>query len=63
MRAYGRLGVALGWLIDPETRQVLVYSDPSGTAVVLDNPEVVHGTGPVADFALEMTDLWTGLDF
>jgi Uma2 family endonuclease len=63
MRAYGRLGVALGWLIDPETRQVLVYSDPSGTAVVLDNPEVVHGAGPVAGFALEMTDIWTGLDF
>jgi Uma2 family endonuclease len=63
MKAYGRSGVALGWLIDPETRQVLVYSDPSGTAVVLDNPEVVHGAGPVAGFALEMTDIWTGLDF
>ena len=63
MRAYGRLGVALGWLIDPEKRQVLVYSDPSETAVVLDNPEIVHGTGPVAGFTLEMADIWTGLDF
>ena len=62
MEDYKRLGVALGWLIDPEKRQVLVYSDASETAMVLNNPEVVYGTGPVTGFALEMPDIWAGLD-
>jgi Uma2 family endonuclease len=63
MRAYRRLGVTLGWLIDPEKRQVLIYSDPSEAVVVLDNPEIVHGAGPVAGFVLDMADIWTGLNF
>lgn len=63
MGAYRLLGVTLGWLVDPGKRRVFVYSEPLGTATILDNPEIVHGTGPITGFALEMSDIWTGLDF
>lgn len=49
-------GVQLGWLIDPEKRQVHVYR-PGMTPVVESGPQI-SGPGPVAGFILELEEVW-----
>ena len=50
-------GVRLAWRIDPFGGTVAVYA--TGAApVVLDRPEVVEGSGPVAGFRLRMARVW-----
>jgi Uma2 family endonuclease len=50
-------GVRLGWRIDPFGGTVAIHA--AGAApVVLDRPEVVEGTGPVAGFRLKMARVW-----
>jgi len=47
-------GAQLGWLIDPYQQQVTVYRT-GGQSVYLD---VFTGTGPVAGFVLNLTNVW-----
>lgn len=53
-------GSELGWLIDPETRTVWVYRR-GREAERMENPERLHGEGPVAGFVLELKRVWQGL--
>ena len=54
MQKYMANGVELGWLIHPDLREAMIYTQ---TGVrVLNAPEVLHGEGAVGGF-------WEGLDF
>lgn len=49
-------GVQLGWLIDPDARQVQVYS-PGALPVANSGPQVA-GSGPIAGFVLDLEEVW-----
>ncbi len=51
-------GVRLAWRIDPFGGTVGIYA--TGEAkIVLEKPDVVEGTGPVAGFELKMARVWS----
>ena len=58
MSEYIANGASLGWLIDPTTRRVYVYS-PNEEVVVLDNPETVSGDPLLPGFKMNLTELWS----
>jgi Uma2 family endonuclease len=49
-------GAALGWLVDPYKRRVIVYSPNSKPASI--SSAVVHGSGPVKGFTLDLAEVW-----
>jgi Uma2 family endonuclease len=49
-------GVRLGWLIDPEAKQVHVYARGSETRV--ESGTSVAGSGPVDGFVLDLEEVW-----
>ena len=57
MTEYITNGASLGWLIDPNTRQIYVYR-PDEEVIVLDNPESVSGEPLLPGFTLETAGLW-----
>jgi len=57
MQEYMVNGTSLGWLIDPETKQVQVYQ-PDKAVIVLDNPLVVFSEDVVNGFTLELVKIW-----
>lgn len=57
MQEYAENGVRLGWLIDPEQRQVHVYRS-DGTVIVLDDPTTVSGDPVLPGFELDMQPIW-----
>ncbi len=57
MQEYSANGASLGWLIDPETKQVQVYQ-PDKAIIVLDNPLFVSTDDVVSGFRLELTKIW-----
>jgi Uma2 family endonuclease len=57
MREYMRCGVQLGWLINPQDRQVEIYR--LGKAVeVLDSPISVGGENVLPEFILDLTTIY-----
>jgi Uma2 family endonuclease len=50
-------GVELGWLIDPDARQVQIYQQGVATPRIEAGTQVV-GTGPVAGFVLDLEEIW-----
>lgn len=58
MEEYLDNGARLGWLIDPDNRQVSIYR-PSGEVEVLENPSKVKGDESVLPgFVLVMDKIW-----
>jgi Uma2 family endonuclease len=57
MREYIANGAQLGWLIDPETRQVEIYRQGQEVET-LDNPSTVSGEDVLPGFVLDMADVW-----
>jgi Uma2 family endonuclease len=51
-------GARLGWRIDPYGGTVAIYSAESAPRM-LQRPEAVMGTGPVAGFELKMAKIWS----
>jgi Uma2 family endonuclease len=49
-------GVQLGWLIDPEAKQVHIYSP--GAAPRVESGSSVSGSGPVQGFLLDLEEVW-----
>lgn len=49
-------GVQVGWLIDPEERQVHIY-EPGKPPRIQSSPTIT-GTGPIAGFILDATEIW-----
>ena len=61
MQKYIRNGVELGWLIHPDKREVMIYTQSD--VRILNAPEVLHGEGAVEGFKLDLQSIWEGLDF
>jgi Uma2 family endonuclease len=57
MESWIASGAKLGWLIDPYSRNVLVYEP--GLAVRVETAEKVTGIGPVAGFVLDLAAVWS----
>ena len=57
MLEYIANGASLGWLIDPETKQVQIYQ-PNKAVVVLDDPSYVSSDDVVRGFKLELAKIW-----
>ena len=61
MEKYIHNGVELGWLIHPDKREVMIYTQAG--VRILTAPEALHGEGAVAGFTLDLQPIWEGLDF
>lgn len=57
MQEYSENGAALGWLIDPETRQVFVYQ-PEMPPVILNNPIALLPDRVLIGFKLDLQKIW-----
>ena len=57
MLEYIANGASLGWLIDPETKQVHVYQ-PDKPVFVLDDPACVSTDDVLKGFKLELSKIW-----
>jgi Uma2 family endonuclease len=56
MQEYIENGAQLGWLIDPQTRQVKVYR-PNQEPVCLNAPPILSGEPILPGFQLDLTDI------
>lgn len=57
MDEYIESGVRLGWLINPETKQVYIYR-PGRSIEILENPSSVSGEPELPGFVLELREIW-----
>ena len=57
MQEYLDNGLRLGWLIDPQARQVFVYR-PGPAAGALDAPAEVPGAPMLPGFTLGLNAIW-----
>ena len=56
MQSWIANGAALAWLIDPYRREVIVYR-PGATPATVSEP-LLHGSGPVEGFTLDLNKVW-----
>jgi Uma2 family endonuclease len=57
LEEYVENGARLGWLLNPEVRQVLVYR-PGRAVEVLDHPEAASAEPELPGFALDLKPIW-----
>ena len=57
MAEYVANGLRLGWLIDPEQRQVFIY-EAAGQIAHLQNPSTLSGGSVLPGFELNLDDIW-----
>ncbi len=57
MHEYIANGARLGWLIDPQTRQVEIYRQGQ-EVTLLDNPDTVSGEDVLPGFVLDLRKVW-----
>jgi Uma2 family endonuclease len=57
MQEYIDNGANLGWLIDPDAKQVFVYQ-PQKAVLCVDNPELLTADALLKGFKLDMQRLW-----
>ena len=57
MVEYIQNGARLGWLVDPQLRQVHIYR-PGQQVELLDAPESVSGESVLPGFVLDLTKIW-----
>ncbi len=58
MEEYRQNGARLGWLIDPQNRQVHVYREGQTSVEILDAPVTVSGETVLPGFVLQLADIW-----
>jgi Uma2 family endonuclease len=61
VQTYLRNKVELGWLIDPQSRTVSIYTSERETPNELIDPERVFGEGPVSGFVLQLKQIYDQL--
>ena len=61
MREYRDNGAQLGWLLDPERKQVHVYR-PDAAVEVLDNPQTISGEPLLRGFSLAVPPIWAAME-
>ena len=57
MQEYIENGTSLGWLIDTETRRILVFQ-PQKKLFSLEKPEVLSANEVLMGFQLDMQKIW-----
>lgn len=57
LKEYQGNGARLGWLLDPQARQVFVYR-PDEKVEVLTDPESLSGGTVLPGFVLELSEVW-----
>lgn len=57
MQEYLDNGTKLGWLIDPQAKEVTIY-EPNQAPKVLSQPSSLDGTDLLPDFLCELDFLW-----
>lgn len=57
MQEYINCGLRLGWLVNPQEKQVEIYR-PQQPVEVLQAPEVVSGEAVLPEFSLQLAWLW-----
>lgn len=57
MAEYIENGAWLGWLINPQEKEVYIYR-ASGEIEILQNPQAVSGEDVLVDFELYLTEIW-----
>jgi Uma2 family endonuclease len=57
MDEYIENGVPLGWLINPETKQVHIYR-PGIAIEILEEPSQVSGDPELPGFVLDLREIW-----
>lgn len=57
MEEYMDNGVKLGWLINPDQKQVEIYHQGQEKEV-LDNPKILSGEEILPEFNLDLTEIW-----
>ena len=57
MLEYQKLGVRLGWLINPQDRQVEIYRVDQ-TVEIIESPTEISGEDVLPDFILDLTTIW-----
>ena len=57
MDEYMENGARLGWLIDPQNRQVYVYR-PNSEMEILESPESVSADPELKGFTLNLEEVW-----
>ena len=57
MREYVDNGTRLGWLIDPQRKEIFVYG-PDGPVACVRAPEYLSAEAPLAGFRLERDEIW-----
>ena len=58
MREYIDNGARLGWLIDPQNRQVEIYR-PETEVELLKNPKSLSGEEILPEFVLNLRRIWS----
>jgi Uma2 family endonuclease len=61
MQEYRDNGAQLGWLFDPERKQVHVYR-PGAAVEVLDNPQTISGEALLRGFVLAVPPIWAAME-
>lgn len=56
MREWMANGARLGWILDPDNREV--YICRPGGIEILKSPDRLKGEGPVDGFVLELAGIW-----
>jgi len=57
MREYIENGVKLGWLINPEKKEVEIYRQGKDKEI-LNNPKTISGEDILPDFTLDLTEIF-----
>lgn len=57
MSAYIKNGAQLGWLIDPQQRQIFVYHADNSVERI-DNPKAITGEPVLSGFTLDLLSIW-----
>jgi Uma2 family endonuclease len=57
MQEYLDNGLRLGWLIDPQNKQVSIYR-PQQAVEILDNPDTLSGENTLTGFNLDLQNIF-----
>lgn len=58
MAEYAENGVRLGWLIDPQKKQVHIYR-PDTELQILESPQTLNGEDVLVGFTLNLSEIWS----
>ena len=57
MQEYKDCGVSLGWLIDPNAKEVEIYRVSQPKIEILDNPQSLSGEAVLLDFIIDLPEI------